>query len=297
MKNLLKELRDHHHTWLDTVILIVIILSAVLIGVETDVELVHEYGWLFHIIDLAILWIFVCEFAIKLIAHGSQPWKYFTSPWNLFDFVIVVIGFAPIVIHFMHPDSTTDYHAVAALRLIRLARAIRVMRVFRLITHLRELQVLVETLVSSFKRLLYVGLLLVCLFYVYAVVGVFLFRDNDPGHFQNLQQAHMTLFQCITGDGWSDLMNNEIRPSPEHLGEHFEAYPFLSPLYFGSFIVIGSYVLLNLVVGIIISAMEKANEEHEVALEKEILAAQKLQSQVLDDILDRLQRMEKGKEG
>lgn len=292
MKNLLTELREHRHTWLDTFILIIIILSAALIGFETDPDLARDWGWLFHIIDVLILWIFVAEVVLKIMAQGSQPWRYFTHAWNLFDFIIVVVGFVPIIVHFIHPDSSTDLHAVTALRLIRLARAIRVMRVFRLVTHLKELQILVETLVKSMKRLLYVGLLLVCLFYVYAVVGVFLFRDNDPVHFGSLHVAHETLFQIITGDGWSDIMKIQIEPHAENAGLHVEPYPVLSPVYFGSFIVIGSYVLLNLVVGIIISSMERANEEHD-ALTRQVIEGEKLQSEVLEDILERLMHIEK----
>jgi voltage-gated sodium channel len=292
MKSLLKELKQHNHTWLDTFILGVIIFSAILIGLETDREIAAQWGWLFHTLDIFILWIFVCEVIIKIIAQGRQPWQYFRNAWNLFDFFIVLVGFVPLVVHYLHPESGTDLHAVAALRLIRIARAMRVMRVFRLITHLHDLQVLIETLFSSIRKLFYVGILLVCLFYMYSVVGVFLFRDNDAAHFGSLQLAHMTLFQCITGDGWSDVMNKEVVQTPGAESAHFESYPVIAPLYFGSFIVIGSYVLLNLVVGIIVSAMEKANLKHDESITKEFLEGEKLQSEVLDDILHRLMRIE-----
>ncbi len=292
LKNFKSKLQKHEHTHFDTFILVVICFSAVLIGLETDHDLMSRWAWLFHTLDAAILWIFVSEVFVKVWAQGTQPWRYFRDPWNLFDFVIVVIGFAPMVIGFLHAESVTDLHAVAAFRIIRLARAVRVLRVFRLVTHLRELQILVETLVGSFRKLLYVGLLLVCLFYVYAVIGVFLFRDNDPEHFGNLMDAHMTLFQCITGDGWSALMNAEIHPENSNVSAATESYPFLAPLYFASFIILGSYVLLNLVVGIIISAMEQANEEQDRERDMEIIASEQMQWQMLKDISLRLVAIE-----
>ncbi len=299
MKNLAQSIKEfrgrvarHEHTHFDTLIILLIVLGAVANGLETSPQVIQEWGWYFHLFDQFLLWVFVGEISLKIWAQGARPWRYFSNPWNLFDFIIVAVGFAPVVIHFFHPEYSGDFHAIAALRVFRLARAVRVLRVFRLITHVRELQILVETLVRSFRRLIYVALLLFCLFYVYAVLGVSLFREDDPAHFADLHTAHMTLFQCITGEGWSDVMNAQIQSVSSPPPEHFESYPILAPLYFASFIILGSYVLLNLVVGIMISAMEKASEEHDRLRDDEILVAEDMQLGMLREIICRLERLE-----
>jgi len=260
LTTLLRDIREHRHNPLDTFILFVIVFSAILIGLETDVNLHREYAGTFHLLDMLILWIFVLEVIIKIYAEGSKPWRYFLSGWNLFDFFIVIAGFAPIIIHAItHSSTEGDFHYLAAARVIRLARALRVVRVFRLITHLRPLQILVETLLRSIPSMLYVALLMVLLLYVYAVIGVSLFASNDPAHFGSISVASLTLFQCMTGDSWSDIMHVQmVHPVA---GSATEDHSVIAPFYFVSFMIVGGLIILNLVIGIIVSAMQEARME------------------------------------
>lgn len=296
LQTLLRDIREHRHNPLDTFILGVIVFSAILIGLETDATLHAEYATTFHLLDMLILWIFVCEVMIKIYAEGKRPWKYFKSGWNLFDFFIVVAGFAPIIIHAItHSTSQGDLHILAAARVIRLARALRVVRVFRLITHLRPLQILVETLLRSIPSMLYVALLMMMLFYVYAIIGVSLFASNDPAHFSSINQAGLTLFQCMTGDSWSDIMKIQMVPPVE--GSLTEDHTVLAPIYFVSFMIFASFIILNLVIGIIVSAMEEARTIHVREELAAIKAEEQAQSQDLDEVREDIARILKKLEG
>lgn len=290
LKTLLRDIREHRHNPLDTFILFVIVFSAILIGLETDANLHREYANTFHVLDMLILWIFVCEVLIKIYAEGGKPWRYFQNGWNLFDFFIVVAGFAPIIIHAItHTSGEGDLHVLAAARVIRLARALRVVRVFRLITHLRPLQILVETLLRSIPSMLYVALLMMMLFYVYAIIGVSLFAANDPAHFGSINHAALTLFQCMTGDSWSDIM--KIQMMAPVAGSSTEDHSVLAPIYFVTFMIFASFIILNLVIGIIVSAMEEARTIHVREELAAIKAEEQAQSQDLDEVREDIARI------
>lgn len=222
-------------------ILATILAAGILIGLETSPELVASHGPLLHTLDKAILAIFTLEFLAKAGAHGRQPWRYFQDPWNSFDFLIVAICWIP----------TESAHIAAVLRLAR------VLRVLRLVSALPKLQLLVNALLKSLPSMFYVVLLLSIHFYVYAVVGVFAFRDDSPEAFSSLGTAFLTLFQVVTMEGWVDVMN-----APR------AAHPMGSPLYFISFILLGTMIMLNLFIGVIMNGMTEAHEQQVMAEQK-----------------------------
>jgi voltage-gated sodium channel len=131
-------------------------------------------------------------------------------------------------------------------------RLVRVLRVLRLVTAVPRLQLLVGALIKSVPSMSYVALLLCLLFYVYAVAGVALFGANDPANFGTLPTAGLTLFQVVTMEGWTDLMHAQ-----------FEAYPgrAVPVMYFLSFILIGTMIILNLFIGVIVNGMDEARQE------------------------------------
>lgn len=229
---------------LEYFIMFVIVLSSIAIGLETDTDLETKFGFAFRVLDVVILGIFSIEAILKILAEGNKPLRYFSSAWNLFDLFILIICVVPYFI------SNQDTHIFATLRILRLARALRVFRVFRLITQLRPLQILVESLIKSIPSLLYVVLLMTIIFYVYSIVGVFLFKDNDIEHFGSLGVTMLTLFKTITGGiSWSDLMDKLIITEGG-----------IALFYFVSFLIVAGLVMLNLFVGIIVSEMSIAKE-------------------------------------
>jgi voltage-gated sodium channel len=237
-------------------ILAVISLAAILVGLETSRDLMARHGDLLHALDRLILWVFVLEAALKIARHGRHWYRYFTDPWNLFDFSIVVVCFLPV---------GGQYAAV-----LRLAR---VLRALRLVSAVPKLQLLVGSLLKSLPSLVYVGLLLAVMFYIYAVVGVFLFRGNDPVHFSDLATALLTLFRVVTLEDWTDVMYIQMYGSAAypgyadfagaHLVEASRALPLVGAGYFVSFVLLGTMIMLNLFIGVIISSMEEAQAERE----------------------------------
>lgn len=231
----------------------VILVAAVLVGLETDKRIVAEHQQLLHVLDIAILTIFCIEIVLKMIALAPRPWDFFRDPWNCFDFAIVAACFLPI---------GSQYATV--LRLLRL------LRVLRLVRALPRLQVLVSALLKSLPSMGYVGLFLVMHFYVYGVAAVFLFGQNDPEHFGSLPLAVLTLFIVVTGENWSTTLYTQMYGCDKFGYEGMEALctdpvtsPVLAPIFFVSFIVLGTMVILNLVIGVVMNSMQEAQVENE----------------------------------
>jgi voltage-gated sodium channel len=256
----------------------VILLAGGLVGLETSPGMIKDYGSTLKNLDKIIIGIFVIEIFLKMAAHGRRPWHYFKEPWNIFDFTIVSICFIP---------AFGQYAVV-----LRMARLFRVLRLIRFIP---ELRILVSALFKSVPSMGYVSILLGILFYMYGVAGVFLFRENDPVHFGNLQTAMLSLFRVVTLEDWTDIMYTQLYGcavygfgTMEDQCTQPQTFPLIAPFYFISFVLIGTMVVLNLFIGIIMSGMDEATAE-----EKRALVLKKLQGpNGLDQELNRLdQRM------
>ncbi|MDQ3192841.1 MAG: ion transporter [Bacteroidota bacterium] len=232
-------------------ILFVIVAAGIVVGIETYKGIAEEYSTLLHLVDQLILWIFVAEAVIKIGSYGKKPWLYFKDPWNVFDFVIVAVCFMPV-----------NAAYVAVLRLARILRA------FKLVTALPKLQIIVGSLLKSIPSMGYIALLLVIHFYIYGVMGTFLFSDNDPVHFRNLQMSMLSLFRAVTLEDWTDLMYINMYGCDNYGydGSHIpctspNAMPVASAIYFVSFIITGAMVVINLFIGVIIGGMDDMKEE------------------------------------
>ena len=254
-----------------------ILVSAVVIGIETYPNMIAAYGDILHGIDKVILAIFTIEVIIKLVAAGKRPDTYFKDPWNLFDFVIVALCYLPIQAQF-----------VVVMRLIR------VMRVLRLITALPRLQLIVGALLKSVPSIGYIGILLGLHFYVFAVVGVFMFAGNDPFRFGDLQSALLTLFQIATMENWVELMHTNMygcdrfgyNDSMASLCVNPSPSPIAAPVYYIGFIILGTMIILNLFIGVIMKGMEEMEDE---MAQKD---GKQTQDEYQKEILDRLKAIE-----
>jgi voltage-gated sodium channel len=233
-------------------IIAVILAAAVLIGVETSSSIMASHGDLLHLLDKVILGIFTIEIVIKMAAHGRQPWRYFGDGWNIFDFSIVVVCFLPLEGQF-----------AAVLRLVR------ILRVLRLITGVPRLQLLVGALLKSIPSMGYVGLLLLILFYIYGVIGRFMFAQHDPVHFGSLSSSMLSLFRVVTLEGWTELMYTQmfgpgyvpgqttnVQTTPHSVG---------AVIFFVTFILLGTMIMLNLFIGVIMNSMNEVQIEAEIA--------------------------------
>lgn len=217
-------------------VLVVILLGGVLAGLETSATLRAQHGALLQTLDTVVIGIFVVEIVLKLVAHGRRPLAFFRDGWNVFDFLVVVFCLLPV---------GGPFAAV-----LRLARVLRLLRLF---SALPKLQLLVGALLKSLSAMGYVTLLLALLFYIYAVAGVHWFGRADDVDFGTLPAALFTLFRVVTLDNWGDVFNRVI--------EHVHA--FKVALYFVSFIVFGTMIILNLFIGIILNSMSEMHAEIE----------------------------------
>jgi voltage-gated sodium channel len=232
-----------------------IVAAGIVVGIETYPHMMERYGRLLHFLDRLILWIFFVEICLKLGAHSPRFWRYFGDPWNVFDFSIVAVCFLPLHAEF-----------AAVLRLAR------VLRVLRLVTTVPRLQILVGALLKSIPSMGYVAILLLLHFYIYAVLGTFLFGRNDPVHFGELPRSMLTLFQVVTLEGWVEVLNVQMLGSAnfgyegrEHLILESKAAPAAAVAYFVSFILLGTMIILNLLIGVIMNSIQEMHAEAELA--------------------------------
>jgi voltage-gated sodium channel len=224
-------------------IFILILFSAIIIGLETYAGIAAKHRFIMVFLDKLIILCFALEIGLKIISKGKKPWNFFLDPWNVFDFVIVAICLIP----------AGDTHFFAAFRILR------VLRILRMITFLPKLRLIIGALVKSIPSMGYIILLIAILFYVYAIVGVFIFGVSDPLHFGDLHHTLVTLFKVLTLEGWTDIMNPLIfGTASDGNMQIISVWPFL---YFASFILIGAMIIMNLFIGVIMNSMQESQNE------------------------------------
>jgi voltage-gated sodium channel len=262
----------------DLVITAVILLQAAALALEATPEL-HSFSRegelveasIFSTTQTLVVAVFVIEAALRLTAHYPRPQSYFKDGWNCFDFAIIVLSLMPITGGF----ST-------------IARLIRLLRITRLITKSTELRAIVTTLVRSIPSIFNILILLSILFFIYAIVGYHLFRNVDPQHWSSFPIAVTTLFQIITLEGWVDVME----PIILNLGPIYW-------IYFASFILIGTFIVINLFISVIVRKSEEAYQqvqrESQIPLtQQEIMEEIREIHRILQEIEERIGREDKG---
>ena len=264
----------------DNFIIGIILFAGLLVGVQTYKEFANRHIEILTFLDSVVLAIFTLEAMIKILAEGKRPINYFRNAWNVFDFLIVTVCL-------MEPLLPLDAEFLPVLRLAR------ILRVLRLVTVVPKLQLIVGTLLKSIPSMFYVCILLFLLFYMYGAMGVFLYGDNDPIHFRNLQTALLSLFRVTTLEDWTDVMyinmygSDNYGYSPEDLAR-WTPVPTASPLgaafFFVSFVLIGTMVVLNLVIGVIMNSMDEMNAE--MALNERIKLRRELEDPIREGMED-----------
>lgn len=264
----------------DNFIIGIILFAGLLVGVQTYKEFANRHIEILTFLDSLVLAIFTLEAVIKILAEGKRPINYFRNAWNVFDFLIVTVCL-------MEPLLPLDAEFLPVLRLAR------ILRVLRLVTVVPKLQLIVGTLLKSIPSMFYVCILLFLLFYMYGAMGVFLYGDNDPIHFRNLQTALLSLFRVTTLEDWTDVMyinmygSDNYGYTPEDLAR-WTPVPTASPLgaafFFVSFVLIGTMVVLNLVIGVIMNSMDEMNAE--MALNERIKLRRELEDPIREGMED-----------
>lgn len=251
-------------------VMALICLNAFTIGLQTF-NLPAGLMKALVLFDGACLAIYVVEAVLKIYAYRCD---YFKSKWNIFDFVIVLVCLVPIGSLPLSPQ---------------VARSLRIIRFFkslRLVSGFSHMRVIVDALGRSIPGVVWTAVLLLIVHYVFAIIGIDLFRNDFPQYFGTLGGALFTLFQCATLEGWPDIARTIM-----------DLYPG-AWAYFFLYIVIAAFIIVNIVVGIVVNAVEESqvHAEVEAYAEEELgssgqlraeLVALKKQIAVVEALLDK----------
>jgi voltage-gated sodium channel len=235
--------RERIGAWIESApvqrfIIAVIVINAVTLGLETSASLMARWGGVLHVLDRAALAVFVVEIGLKMFAFRL---RFFRSAWNLFDFTVVAIALIP------------------ASGPLAVLRALRVLRVLRLISSVPRLRFVVEALLAAVPGIASIAGLMLLLFYVFAVMATSLFGADFPEWFGGIGASMYTLFQIMTLESWSMGI---VRPV---MAEHPAAWLFFVP-----FILIATFTMLNLFIGIIVDTMQTMHEADHASDRSEI---------------------------
>ncbi|MEV0587163.1 ion transporter [Nonomuraea sp. NPDC050310] len=218
----------------------VILVNAATLGLETFPEVMAGYGTALHVIDHVALYVFVAELAAKIWVYRRQ---FFRDPWNLFDATIVAIALAP----------TAGQLSVL--------RSLRILRALRLLSVVPSLRRVVAALLRAMPGMSSIVVLLSLVLYVAAVMATKLYGQTAPDSFGSLQTSLFTLFQTMTGEAWPDIAR-------EVMAEHPSAW-----IFFVLFILVCSFVVLNLFMAVVVSAMDEESKRELAELEESTEAA------------------------
>lgn len=225
-------LKIRENNFFEALVISVILISAIAVGFRTYEESFNPQIYLYlSYLDYFITSVFLIEIIIRLAAE-NKTLNFFKSSWNVFDFVIVAISLIPI----------------ESLDSILLARLVRVFRLLRLVSFIPQFRILIESFITAIPRVGYILLFMFVEFYIFAAIGSILFSEISPLHWGNVGLAMLTLFQTATLEGWPDLMYQSL-----------EVQRF-SWIFFVVFIILNSLVFMNMIIGVIIDVIVKANE-------------------------------------
>ncbi|MBJ2135533.1 ion transporter [Paraglaciecola chathamensis] len=233
MYQLLKSLKENKI--FEFLVISVIIISALEIGAKTF-ELSEAATSATKILDLLITVFFVFELSIRFMADDEKR-AFFKKGWNVFDSIVVAISLIPT------DDS----------EMVLLARLVRVFRVLRMVSVVPELRMLINSLIKALPQLGYVVLLMFIIFYIYAAIGSFMFKEINPVLWGDIAISMLTLFRVMTFEDWTDIQY-----------ETMEVYSY-SWIFYLTFIFFTAFAFLNMVIGIVVNVME---EEHKAELSK-----------------------------
>lgn len=233
-------------------ILVLIILNAITLGLETSAWVMDRIGPVLLMLDRIVLAVFVIEVVARIAVHRLA---FFRDPWSLFDFAVVAIALVPAA----GPFSVL--------------RALRILRVLRMITIVPSLKRVVGALISALPGMGSIVLLMGLIFYVASVMATKLFGADFPQWFGSIPASAYSLFQIMTLESWSMGI---VRPV-------MEVQPY-AWMFFVPFILSTTFTMLNLFIGIVVNAMQAEHEEEARAerhkLEEDLRQASEERQQV-----------------
>uniref|UniRef100_A0A8C1L754 Voltage-dependent L-type calcium channel subunit alpha n=1 Tax=Cyprinus carpio TaxID=7962 RepID=A0A8C1L754_CYPCA len=262
-------------TYFEYLMFTLILLNTICLAMQHHGQS-QSFSKAMNILNMLFTGLFTVEMILKLIAF--KPRGYFSDPWNVFDFLIVIGSIIDVILSEINPADPSSSPPSSVVRPMGLQntednarisitffRLFRVMRLVKLLSRGEGIRTLLWTFIKSFQALPYVALLIVMLFFIYAVIGMQMFgkialRDqsqiNRNNNFQTFPQAVLLLFRCATGEAWQEIMlacspnrpcekGSEVGHSSEVCGSHFAI------IYFVSFYMLCAFLIINLFVAVI----------------------------------------------
>lgn len=242
--------------WFQRPIIALILLNAIVLGLETYPAVMERFGNVLHIINGITIAIFVAEIALRIFAHRAA---FFKDPWSLFDLFVVAIALVP----------ATGGSAVI--------RVLRVLRVLRLLSAVRSMRLVVGALGAAIPGIASIGGLLAIIVYVFTVMSTTLYSAVSPVYFGDLSRSAASLFRIMIGDGWPDIIAPLAANDPWVW------------LYFIVFTICATFIVLNLFIAVTVEAMDRQKAQEpggESELLTEVLAE-------LAHVREQLDRIEK----
>ncbi|BBX00556.1 hypothetical protein MMOR_14920 [Mycolicibacterium moriokaense] len=243
-------------------IVAVIVVNAIVLGMGTYADIASRYESLFNTIYNVILGIYVVELLIRLTAYRWNPREFVKDGWNIFDFIVVVASFVP------------SLRANAML-----LRLVRLLRIVRLVRFLPDLRLLVMAAGKSVPGIASLAGATFVLIFIYGMGGWVLFSAHDPASYGNVGQAMLTMFVMLTLENFPDNVA---------MGQQVSQWTIL---YFISYVLLASFLIFNLFIGIVLNAMEQAREsdrkEHET---DDLLARLRAARDALEQAEEELQK-------
>jgi voltage-gated sodium channel len=230
-------------------LLALILINAVILGLETSAEVMANVGPFLMALDKAILAVFVIELGIRLVVHR---FAFFKDGWNVFDFIVVGIALVP------------------ASGPFAVLRALRVLRVLRVLTFVPSMRKIVGALIKSLNGMLSIAMVLGLVYYVAAVMVTKLFGEAFPDWFGSLGASLYTLFQVMTLESWSMGIARPV----------MEEFPY-AWAFFVPFILIATFTMLNLFIAVIVNAVQTMHDDE---IKDEIDAEKATQQQLLEQM-------------
>ncbi len=219
------------HRRVQGIIIALILINAVLLGLETWPVVMGVAGGLILALDKAILGVFVAEIALRLFVYRRDFWR---DPWSVFDFAVVAVALLP------------------ATGQLAVLRALRVLRVLRLLTMVPSMRRVVGALLAAIPGLGSIALMLLVIYYVFAVIATNLFGADYPEWFGHIGRSLYTLFQIMTLESWSMGIARPV----------MENFPY-AWAFFIPFILVATFTMLNLFIAIIVNAMQTFTEQEQ----------------------------------
>lgn len=232
---------------IESIINLLLALNLAAAFLLTVPSIVKDYGGLLEtFVDISIM-VFICEIAIRvwLCRRGGRFYYFFRSDgswhyWNCFDFIVTFLAAITLI---------SGLGSIVGARMLRMLRLLSAMRLF---SRHRRMQLVSEAIIKSIPAIVGTGIYFTMLYSIYAIAGTNLYSHLDPKHFGNVGRTFLFLFQLMTLDDWSEVM-----------------YPIMDKdpwawAYFFSFVLVASYILLNLIVGIIIDSLQQVRMSREL---------------------------------